>query len=250
MLELCSPASGPEPEANAQRGQGSQADLALSGEFAEQDTEDISKEEQANLIMGMASQCLKALFRIGMLVRKATARDRFERALQQSEFSFPAQFDANYVQQKYPKLNSKDTSWLASKLGSANAKRRQFIQYGRDHKAKLDIEDTSVDAVTARQSSKATTFLAPRSLSALQEEDDLISLVSAATAFDNDTALKLPSLAYLSPDGADFECPICFTLQSFSKEKSWKYVEEIILVLRQQTHYILLLPLSQPRGLS
>lgn len=194
------------------------------------DTEDISREEQANQELDMVSQCLKALFRIGILVRKSTPRDRFERALQQSEFAFPAQFDTNYVEERYPKLTSKDASWLASRLGVANAKRRQFIHYVRDRKAKLEAEDMNP---MADASSKATTFITPGNLSKstlhgrspLEEEDDLVSLVSASTTFDNDSTLKLPSLSDLGPDGEDFECPICFTLQSFKKEKSWKYVE-------------------------
>lgn len=198
------------------------------------DAEDTSSKEQAISILSMISECLKALFRIGILVRKATPRDRFERALQQSGLLFTPQFDINYVEERYPKLASKDSRWLATRLGGANAKRRQFINYVRDHKAKLEVEDVfrTVDAETTVQSSKATTFVVPGNLSAsefldssLEGEDDSASLISASTAFDNDTSLRLPSLTDLGPDGKYFECPICFTLQSFHKEKSWKYVE-------------------------
>lgn len=182
----------------------------------------------------MVSECLKALFRIGILVRKATPRDRFERALQQFDFAFAPQFDINYVQERYKKLASMDSRWLTTRLGAANAKRRQFINYARDHKAKLEVEhsDPAADAATMVQSSKATTFVVPGNLSAseflqspLEADEESVSLVSASTAFNNDTSLRLPSLADLGPDGEYFECPICFTLQSFRVEKSWKYVE-------------------------
>lgn len=182
----------------------------------------------------MVSECLNALFRIGVLVRKATPRDRFERALQQSEFAFPPQFDISYVQERYSKLASQDSHWLAARLGGANAKRRQFINYVRDHKAKLEVENINpaVDTAKTVKSSKATTFVVPGELSAseflrspLEIEDDSVSLVSASTAFNEDTSLRLPSLADLGPEGAYFECPICFTLQSFRVEKSWKYVQ-------------------------
>lgn len=204
----------------------------ISAGDLEPHTEDTSK-EKASLILDMVSQCIKALFRIGILVRKASPRDRFERALQQSDFSFPAQFDTDYVEERYPKLRFKDMGFLASRLGGANAKRRQFIHYVRDHKARLEAAQdvhTMAYAITEKQSSKATTFVIPGDLStfdrldpsSLEKEDDLVSLVSASTAFDNERSLKLPSLAELSPDGEPFECPICFTLQSFRKEKSWK----------------------------
>lgn len=227
VLELCS-TSGVEPGTDGVGFQENEAHMSLSREDLEADTKDLSREERAVLILDMVSQCLNALFRIGILVRKATGRDRFDRALQQPKLEFPAEYDISYVKQKYPKLSSKDKSWLASRLGIANAKRRHFIQYSRDHQARLNSIDVVADAMIARQSSNATTFVAARNLdiSRPYEEDDSMSLVSAATGFDNDKSLKLPSLAYLSPDGKEFECPICFTLQSFSKEKSWKYVED------------------------
>ncbi|KAG8162228.1 hypothetical protein KVR01_007993 [Diaporthe batatas] len=196
-----------------------------------------SKEEEADYILRMVSECLRALFRIGILVRKATPRDRFELALQRSEYAFSAQFDINYVRERYPKLASEDSDWLVSRLGFANSKRRQFINYARDHRAKLEVEDPTtvtnivMDATTVRESSKATTFVVPRDLSTsdfLQSsldtsiEDDLTSLVSASTAFDHEASLRLPSLADMGPDGEYFECPICFTLQSFRTEKAWK----------------------------
>lgn len=198
------------------------------------DTEDTSREAEAISILRMISECLNALFRIGVLVRKATPRDRFERALQHSEFAFAPQFDISHVQERYPKLASQDSHWLASRLGGANAKRRQFINYAWDHKANLEVEDINpaMEAARTVKSSKATTFVVPGEMSAsdflrspLEVEDDSVSLVSASTAFNNDTSLRLPSLADLGPDGAYFECPICFTLQSFRAEKSWKYVQ-------------------------
>ncbi|KAJ0109407.1 hypothetical protein J7T55_000332 [Diaporthe amygdali] len=231
LLPLCS-----DSGADVVDGQESLEGFDIPPDGVLSDAEFTSREQDANLILSMVSQCLKALFRIGILVRKATPRDRFERALQQAEFSFPVQFDTNYVQERHPKLSFSDARWLACRLGSANAKRRQFINYVRDHKAKLEVEDTNstADAVTAMQSSKATTFVVPKTITAseflqspLGGDDDSISLVSASTAFDKDTNLKLPNLADLGPDGEYFECPICFTLQSFHKETSWKQQEDV-----------------------
>ncbi|KAG6355242.1 hypothetical protein INS49_004324 [Diaporthe citri] len=230
LLALCSDARV-DLGSKTEDAQENPAGIDLLADDLVPDTEYTSSRTEAISILSMASECLKALFRIGILVRKATPRDRFERALQQSGSSFTPQFDINYVEERYPKLASRDSRWLASRLGGANAKRRQFINYVRDHKAKLEVENImpTADAATTVQSSKATTFVVPGNLSAsefldssLEEEDDSVSLISASTAFDNDTSLRLPSLADLGPDGKHFECPICFTLQSFHKEKSWK----------------------------
>lgn len=221
-------------EAHTQDAQDSGPSVDVPADDLVRGTEDTPRDEEAELILCMVSECLRALFRIGILVRKATPRDRFERALQRSEHSFPPQFDINYIEEKYPKLASSESSWLASRLGNANSKRRQFINYVRDHKARLvvaDLNPAADTATTTKQSSKATTFVAPENMSTseflqspLEVEDDSASLVSTFTAFDNENNLRLPSLAGLGPDGEYFECPICFTLQSFRTEKSWKYV--------------------------
>ncbi|KAH9884170.1 hypothetical protein F4778DRAFT_763884 [Xylariomycetidae sp. FL2044] len=209
--------------------------------------EEPSRGEQANMVLDMVNQCVKALFRIDMLVRKATPQERFQRAVQQSRFPFPAQFDINYVKEKYPKLVSDQGEKIVIQLGNANAKRRQFIKYGHDHKAKFDIEDpgskdeepepvikdqTVIGNLTEKVSSKATTFLLPREHSDPQwlqptaakdeDEDETASLTTATTGFESERSLKLPRLQQLSPDGQAFECPICFTQQSFRGEKAWK----------------------------
>lgn len=239
---------GEKSEANGEDSDDDEADLLKSREYLEADIGDTSMEEQAIQILEMVWVCLEALIKIGILVRqRPRRRDRFERALQQSQVQFPTEFDISYVKQKYPKLDSEDKSWLATRLGSANAKRRQFIQYCRDHQAKLNADlDMVVVAVTAKQpeSSKATTFVATDSgnldTTAPHEEDDSMSLVSAVTGFENDKSPKLqvPSLTSLGPGGKEFECPICFTSQSFSNERSWKYVEGRIYALHSPDTFL------------
>ncbi|KAI1370313.1 hypothetical protein F4677DRAFT_367985 [Hypoxylon crocopeplum] len=192
---------------------------------------DISPMDEAHMNLELMAEAMKSLFRLGVLVRKSGRRDRFQRALQQSSSTFDESFDIDYVSQKYPKLNNAKCQWLSKRLGSAGAKRRQFIKYCREHKGRLDIHDNELrDGATEKLSSKATTFVhnvGSRSLDSTfetRDEDDAISITTATTTFNAETKLKLPSLAELSPSGDHFECPICFTLQSFETENSWKLV--------------------------
>lgn len=194
-------------------------------EDSESEDERMSTTERSRLNLDLVSQCIKALFRIGMLIRKSSAQDRFQRALQRSEPEFPAQYDTDYIAHKYTKLSSSDTNWLASRLGSANAKRRHFIKYGREHQARLQgFENTLTDETALGQSSKATTFNGEERFdsSRISEEDNSMSMVSVSTTFDNDKCLHLPNLTSLSPSGDVFECPICFIPQSFKNDKLWK----------------------------
>lgn len=211
----------------------------------EDEEEGFSKDEQVKLLIDLMNECMKALFRTGILVRREVTYDRFQRALQRSRFTFPEQFDANYVEQKYPKLRGGAGRALATRLGRANAKRRQFIKYGRDHRTRLRLDmdayqeiepsikatpSVNLEAPTERLSSKATTFVmsaenwnsgfleAPK-----EDEDDSASLLTASTTFDSERSLKLVSLADIGPEGKHFECPLCFTLQSFRTERAWRY---------------------------
>lgn len=211
----------------------------------EDEEEEISKDEQVTLLIDMMNECMKALFRIGILVRRDVTYDRFQRALQRSRFSFPEQFDTDYVEQKHPKLRSKGKG-LATRLGTANAKRRQFIKYGRDHRTRLETDvdvrqetepehkatlSIDLEAPTEQLSSKATTFVMPAEnwssellAPPVEDEDDGASLLTASTTFDSNRSLKLVSLADVGPEGKHFECPLCFNLQSFRTERAWRYV--------------------------
>ncbi|KHE85154.1 hypothetical protein GE21DRAFT_1206890 [Neurospora crassa] len=158
--------------------------------------------------------------------------DRFHRASRDSTNAFLDRFDIDYVRHKHPKLGDGAQS---SRMGRAIAKRRQFIRYCRDHKDNLAAEEEedkagSQKATTAKQSSKATTFVAKENLmdvlqgsaDILGEEEDAVSLSSVSTTSESLAVLKLPRLADLSPEDDPFECPICYTLQQFRSEQAWR----------------------------
>ncbi|KAK0709992.1 hypothetical protein B0T26DRAFT_679327 [Lasiosphaeria miniovina] len=192
--------------------------------------------DEANMILEIISECIKSLFRIGIVVRKSAPRDRFQRAMQLPGLAFPADFDIDYVKQKHPKVVS---TGLSGRLGGAIAKRRQFIKYSRDHKSRLGAEDRPKDekavdvnlelhsVATDLLSSKATTFDPSKTGEANFEDEgeefnDAMSIKSASTITEALSVLKLPRLADLAPDDEPFECPVCFTLQSFKHERSWR----------------------------
>ncbi|KAK3681759.1 hypothetical protein B0T22DRAFT_523022 [Podospora appendiculata] len=188
--------------------------------------------DEAHSILEVIKQCITSLFRVGMLVRNTAPLDRFKRALRTSNIAFPDNFDIDYVQHKQPKLG---TGVLSKRLGSSVAKRRQFIKYCRDHKARLaadDLDDADDDgSTTARLSSKATTFVAQPDLGAalkaeLEAEvvDDNVSYLTASTTAESmsHATLRLPRLAEICKENGPFECPICCTLQAFQQETSWE----------------------------
>ncbi|KAL8382715.1 hypothetical protein RB595_006483 [Gaeumannomyces hyphopodioides] len=192
-------------------------------------------------LLDVISVYLEFLFRLAMLVRKAGPRDRFKHALQASETTFPDDFDINYLREKYPKLRQPEFGWILKRLGGANAKRRQFMKYCRDHNRRLSAEPSREAAATEERvvptptellSSKATTF-APQALAATvalqtsdavddEPDEDIVSQLSASTTTNALSALRLPSLEDLSPDGKPIECPICHTIQKFRHDRAWR----------------------------
>lgn len=182
--------------------------------------------DEVAINLQIIQECINSLFRLSMLIRKLSPRDRFKQALLVSDMAFSDSFDIDYVSNKYSKLSN---SPLSMRLGSAIAKRRNFIRYCRDHRSRLGMEEANIHDATGTEllSSKATTFAPPPTFNpSLQEEgeDDNFSLANASTMATSLSNLTLPTLADLAPTNQPFECPICFTIQTFKSENSWKYV--------------------------
>ncbi|KAK0713235.1 hypothetical protein B0T26DRAFT_677595 [Lasiosphaeria miniovina] len=122
-------------------------------DFEDDDREDLGAvTDEAPDILDIASDCVGNLFRISMLIRKATPRDRFAKTLQDRRHPFMDQFDINYVQERYPRLAHPGKRWLLERLGRAITNRRQYLRYCREHKERLEqpcIERSSASANVA-----------------------------------------------------------------------------------------------------
>lgn len=150
-----------------------------SEEDDDSDFEDVESEipgistDEVHDILGIASDCVGNLFRISMLVRKATPRDRFVKALQGRRERFIDQFDINYVQERYPRLENPEKRWLLERLGRAITNRRQYLRYCREHKERL--EQPQPDAEKSPAAIEATPALAGKLVMGLMESPNTIS---------------------------------------------------------------------------
>ena len=164
--------------------------------------------DEASMMFEIILESIRSLFRIGILLRKSNSRDRFKRALQEPDSAFLSSFDVGYVSQKHPKTNG---TGLATRLGDAIAKRRQFIRYCRDHRLHLYTDESLKDFKALAPDSPQVGF-----------EDDSITVPTVSTISDSTSSLRLPRLADLCQNLEPFECPICCTLQSFTSESAWR----------------------------
>jgi len=107
--------------------------------------------DEAKDILDVILHCIRGLLRLSFLIRKATPRDRWNRALQVSKERFDDQFDIRHVSEKFPKLNRPDNAWLKVRLGRAITQRRQFIRYCREHKDHLSGEEVDPYSTTLEE---------------------------------------------------------------------------------------------------
>lgn len=212
----------------------SAADVSQPDSITNEEAPPISEDDhidEASIIADIISQSITSLLRLGILIRKASPRDKFKEAQRSTRTRIPDHYDIEYVKMKHPKLNDAQ----GTRLGRAIAKRRQFILYCREHQARLahDVDGSGDGTGTEVLSSKASTFLAPEkeSFSSMHvdEEDDAISIMTASTVSDVSVSRKLPSLTDLSPDDEPFVCPICFSLQSFKSNRAWQWVSTLTI---------------------
>jgi hypothetical protein len=217
--------------------------------------DETSRLSEAEELFESAKQTIASLFRISIIIRKASPRDRFVKALSAKQTPFDDSFDISHVGNKFPLLRSDDKRWLKERLGKAIAQRRQYLRYARDHRHKLSkeptelwqpgiVEDPSIQVPVADWSArsqaahtnftKPSSTLAPTTASTLHiasipppEKDfqDDISQTSYAVSLgeeNDDSHLQLPRLTDISNGATTFECPLCWTIQSIHKETAWK----------------------------
>jgi tetratricopeptide (TPR) repeat protein len=205
---------------------------------------------EAGELFRSVKDTITGLFRISIIIRKASPRDRFAKALAARQEPFDERFDIDYVSHKFPMLNIEKKEWFKERVGKAITQRRQYLRYARDHRDKLarepkdlwqpeDIGPRTILLPVLSQAGKTnltkpTSTLAPTTAStllgeklAIDEEDlsDNQSQTSYAVSLgedDHESHLRLPSLVEVSRDATTFECPFCWTVQDIQRDGIWR----------------------------
>jgi pentatricopeptide repeat protein len=205
---------------------------------------------EAGELFRSVKDTITGLFRISIIIRKASPRDRFAKALAARQEPFDDRFDIDYVSHKFPMLNVENKEWFKERVGKAITQRRQYLRYARDHRDKLarepkdlwqpeDIGPRTTLLPVLSQAGKTNltkppSTLAPTTASTLlaeklaiyeEELDDNQSQTSYAVSLgedDHESHLRLPSLAEVSKDATTFECPFCWTVQDIQRDSTWR----------------------------
>jgi hypothetical protein len=115
---------------------GERSNRQITEEDSETDSSspDKGQDELSELFLSIGD-VLTSLFKVSMLVKKATTRDRYARAASAKDKPYLVEFDIRHVADKYPK--ARDQPWLLERLGTAITQRRQFLRYCRNHKTRI-----------------------------------------------------------------------------------------------------------------
>lgn len=203
-------------------------------------------------------QGVDSLFKASIFVRKFAPKDRRLRATERTE-PFDSRADIMRINEKEPVLRKKNQA-LASRLGEANARRRQYFRYRRDHHDRLASVDVKNNDGVPRESQKwmsqgeiedgqpqisertrpslladtaATTFVFEdhdlMQSSQVDESQPALSVVSFATHVDEPTAaeLQFPPTPPEAQEGSPFLCPYCVMivqLKPGDPEDQWRFV--------------------------
>jgi hypothetical protein len=205
--------------------------------------------EEPESILLAVGQCITRLFRVSRLIQKAATTDKFSRALlkyqNQSHERYNEQFDLAHVDHKFPKLAQKGNAWLKRRLGRAITERRQFLSYAKDHHDELnlslpalqsqqDAKQLTAPSESSIQHTKATSLNASgltydvlsKAIESTPEDDagSYTTVTRSADMGEGQSLLdRIPRLQDLSSGNtAGFECPFCYRLVYFSREKSWR----------------------------
>lgn len=235
-------------------------DLENSGEDSEyQDHEHVEVSESDQLLDAIKTT-ITNLFRLSVLVRAATSRDRYMRAAARSshEDAFDGKFDIDHVRAKFPSLEQK-APWLVLRLGAAITLRREYLRYCQEHSqvlkssggeelidttntnTQLDIEVTQAEAnkqtrsiveiePSLNQQTSASTFLdaslnVSNPTSDDMVDDDIQSMTTYTTSRGGDLSeekLRVISLDDVAKGSQYFECPYCCHLKEIKVQKAWR----------------------------
>jgi CRP-like cAMP-binding protein len=230
-------------------------------DYTEADDEDKNQEQEQGAFSNLSEaeelfesikEIIASLFRLAVIIRHSTTRDRFAKALS-VQAAFDRTYDILHVMHKFPKLDRDATRWLAQRLGNALTQRRQFLMYTREHRNRLEEEPANLwlPSMETPKPAASTTYhasqgamtqsyknfgslFAPTTASTLRLPDVPIVVpdlrddqsqtsyaLSSGDEEDKDH-LRLPSLLDVSKRQLEFECPLCWTMQSLRNESAWR----------------------------
>jgi hypothetical protein len=198
------------------------------------------------------------LYNLSIAIANPAPRDRLEKCAS-IDVSYYHQNDIDHVSNKFPVAEE----YLVNRLGKANSKRRQLLQYYERHHKRVagnprvpadfnadelhdfaDLEFESLADTTNQTVTTVSTFVPADGITAMsldaaglnapvldaglddEHDFDTRSITSYASSIGNADRLRVPPPPNEESafEGIPFECPYCFSLVNVEGQQSWKCV--------------------------
>ncbi|KAK0743628.1 hypothetical protein B0T18DRAFT_392370 [Schizothecium vesticola] len=185
-------------------------------------------------ISGDISEVIDCLFRLSVSIRNPAPHDMFKRSMW-TDTAEQAHFYVEHVRERFRDADED----LTSRLGRANAHRRQYFRYREQHHEKLarGIDEahlaTADDAMTDTIASSIPQQMKIDGLTGeANQEPDVIDEDKASTGWTETTVASSlvagdrdrPRIPPLPKDaaGRPFECPYCYMMISATTTPAWR----------------------------
>lgn len=258
---MCDVISGKRPNRVSLQSEIDEDRSTLDGISIDEDmaTSKVMPTSELQELFESAAETISSLFKVSIIIRNATSRDRYARAMVAAKEPLCDFFDISHVGHRFPRLH--ETPWLEKRLGKAITQRREYLKYCREHHDRLasDIKRSGENQYSMQQErpsriltsemqqsnkdekaelgTKPSGTLNLTSASTLaatllnrtdeKSDEDRLSMTSYATSLGDDSGnykLRVPSLPEEGARGVPFQCPYCWSIQMLNDERSWKLV--------------------------
>lgn len=226
----------------------------IQGSQEQELDQEIALSESKELLL-LAQASITSLFKASIYIQKQAPQDKYIRSVKTEPFT--VHYDIAHLQEKYPSLATSQ-NLLLQRLGKANARRREYFAYRREHHSKIaktleaapfqatehqmrpandtdqrdqrnvtppkQVYDAPRDgSVQTVDQTEATTFIEERQPDLMESVSSAPSVISFATSLGESITGQFPTPPAGALAGLIFLCPYCFKLQQFHRSNTEKY---------------------------
>lgn len=177
--------------------------------------------------------------KLSVIIRNSPSRDDYLKAA--ARVKLDPTWDIGHVREKHGRaMGSRE--WLVERLGKSITIRRQYLEYRKNHHAKLDRdfevtkegEPNPANTLAEPKMARETTHITMPKLPD-QDGSDPVGSSGSQTSYDQTmmggttehrlTVPQVPEMAFEGIPfmyGEPFECPYCYTEQRVANQSAWK----------------------------
>ena len=183
-------------------------------------SEDELETSELESVLVDITHIVTCLYKFSNTVRNPVPRERIQKIANINVSHFEV-WDIKHMSEMFPTA----PIYLIERLGKANTRRRQLLQYLEEHHDKIaryiDADELNENTSTVSQTTVSTIRREIEDFINVEPKEDQLSQTSYGTS----TNQKIRTLVPPPPnkyDGQPFECPYCFQIIQIGNQRTWR----------------------------